>query len=126
MGVSGTVVAYLRASGHEAVHLRDEGLHRIADEAVFAKARDEGSVLVTFDLDFSEIAALSGAATPSVIPLRLVDTRPAHVAARIAAVLSASGESLASGAIIVVEDRRHRVRRLPIGRPPEAGDAGRR
>jgi len=60
MGVDQRVVAWLRAGGHDAVHLRDEGLQRLADEAVFDKAVVERRIILTFDLDFGEIVALAG------------------------------------------------------------------
>jgi predicted nuclease of predicted toxin-antitoxin system len=59
MGVDQRVVAWLRAAGHDAVHLRDEGLQRLPDEGVFEKAIAEGRIVLTFDLDFGEIAALA-------------------------------------------------------------------
>ena len=45
MGVSGRVVDWLRAQGHDAVHLREEGLQRLPDGEVFAKAFRERRVL---------------------------------------------------------------------------------
>jgi Domain of unknown function (DUF5615) len=38
MGVDVRVVEWLRRLGHEAVHLREQGLHRAPDEQVFMKA----------------------------------------------------------------------------------------
>ena len=60
MGVSGRVVSWLREQGHDAIHLRDEGLQRLPDREIFGKAVAEDRVILTFDLDFGEIAALSG------------------------------------------------------------------
>lgn len=67
MGVSRSVVEWLRASGHDAVHLRDRGLERLADSGVFALAVQESRVLLTFDLDFGEIMAFGGGPTTGVI-----------------------------------------------------------
>ena len=41
LGVARAVVAWLREQGHDAVHLLDEGLDRLADAEVFAKAAAE-------------------------------------------------------------------------------------
>lgn len=116
MGVSMTVVAWLREEGHDATHLRDEGLHRLADGKIFTKAADERRVVLTFDLDFSEIAALSGETLTSVISFRLRNTLPSNVIVRLKAVLSASTQALEEGVVVSVEDARHRIRKLPIGR----------
>jgi predicted nuclease of predicted toxin-antitoxin system len=59
MGVGGRVVEWLRAQGHDAVHLREEGLQRFPDERVFAKALAEDRIILTFDLDFGDLASLS-------------------------------------------------------------------
>lgn len=50
--VSMTTIRWLREQGYDAVHLRDEGLERLPDNAIMQKARDEGRVVMTFDLDF--------------------------------------------------------------------------
>ena len=59
MGVDGRVVQWLRGRGHEASHLRDEGLQRLPNGEIFIKAIAEQRILLTFDLDFGEIAALA-------------------------------------------------------------------
>jgi predicted nuclease of predicted toxin-antitoxin system len=114
MGVARRVVEWLRASGHDATHLRDEGLQRLPNGQVFAKAVAEDRIVITFDLDFGEILAASHGQLTSVILFRLHDTRTDRVIQRLAHVLATSGDALTHGAIIVVEDARHRVRRLPI------------
>ncbi|MBI2529486.1 MAG: DUF5615 family PIN-like protein [Candidatus Rokubacteria bacterium] len=115
MGVDVRVVDWLRRAGHDAVHLREEGLQRPPDEAIFAKALHEERIVLTFDLDFGELAALVGSAPARVILFRLHNTRPARVIERLGAVLEASGEALERGVVIIVEDARHRIRYLPIG-----------
>jgi len=115
MGVSQRVVNWLRAAGHEASHLRDEGLQRLPNGEIFAKAVAEDRIVITLDLDFGEIIAASGGRLTSVILFRLRDTRSDTVIRRLSDVLSDSGEELTQGAIVVVDDSRHRVRRLPIG-----------
>ena len=59
MGVDARVVQWLKERGHDALHLRDEGLHRLPNGEIFNKAPREHRVLLTFDLDFGEIAALT-------------------------------------------------------------------
>lgn len=114
MGVAGRIVDWLRAKGHDVKHLREEGLQRISDREVFQKAVAEGRILITFDLDFGEIVALSWGRATSVILFRLHNTRTPHVIERLEKVLSDSSETLERGAIVVVEESRYRVRYLPF------------
>ena len=51
---------------------------------------------------------------PSVIIFRLGDERPESVNTRLSSVLAERVTELESGALILVEDTRYRVRKLPI------------
>ena len=62
-----------------AIHLHDEGLQQSSDDEIIAKAQSEGRVILTHDLDFGRIVALSQAGVPSVITFRLQDMRPVRV-----------------------------------------------
>ncbi|MCK4389797.1 MAG: DUF5615 family PIN-like protein [Desulfobacterales bacterium] len=115
MCVDVRIVRWLREQGHDATHLRDEGLHRMPDGEIFNKAISEDRVVLTFDLDFAEIAALTGGKKGSVILFRLRNMRTSHVIERLSAVLDDSLEVLGKGAVITVEETRHRIRYLPIG-----------
>jgi len=114
MGVPASVVLELRRMGHEAVHLREQDFQRLPDEEVFQKTTAENRTLLTFDLDFSEIVALSGNQTVGVVLFRLRNTRADHVMERLEKVLAESSDALEQGAVVTVEEHRHRVRRLPI------------
>ena len=109
------VVKWLQKQGHDVTHLRDEGLQRLPNGEIFSKAISENRVLLTFDLDFGEIVALSKRQRTSVILFRLRNTRTAHVIDRLNVVLKESSEALKKGAVVVVEEGRHRIRYLPIG-----------
>lgn len=117
MGVDVRVVEWLRRQGHDAIHLREEGLHRAADEHVFAKALAEDRIVLTFDLDFSDLAVFTRNRPGRVILFRLENARTPHVIDRLGAVLAASSDVLQRPVIVIVEDSRHRVRYLPIGGP---------
>jgi len=115
MGIAQRIVQWLKAEGHEAVHLREENLHRIPNGAIFEKAHLEKRILLTFDLDFGEIVALSAGQPVSVILFRLHNSRTPHVIERLKKVLEDCRQALEQGAIVVVEESRHRIRRLPLG-----------
>lgn len=68
--VSPMLADWLRQAGHDAYHLREQGLSRSRDEEVFARAVNEGRVIVTADLDFPRIIALSGRDAPGLILFR--------------------------------------------------------
>src|SRR4030065_2111089 len=87
MGVSTRVVEWLRNNGHDAKHLREEGLHRMPNGEIFTKAIHEDPILITFDLDFGEIVALSKGKKTSVILFRLHNTRTSHLIRRLSTVL---------------------------------------
>jgi predicted nuclease of predicted toxin-antitoxin system len=116
MGVSQRVVTWLHEQGHDATHLRDEGLQKLENGDIFTKAFRESRIILTWDLDFTEILALSKTGTVSAVVFRLMNTRSDHVIARLERVLSVSAQDLQEGAIISVEEGRHRVRLLPLGR----------
>ena len=115
MGVGMMVVDWLNARGHQAIHLREQGLERLPNGEIFNKAVDEGRVVLTFDLDFGEIAASTSGPRASVIVFRLHNTRVANVIDRLEAVLAESSPALEGGVVITVEESRHRIRRFPIG-----------
>lgn len=115
MGVSQRVVDWLRSNGHDATHLGDEGLQRLPDSGIFQKAVAEQRIVISFDLDFGEIVAACAGNLISVILFRLHNTRTDHVTHRLATVHLQSADDLKAGCIIVIEEARHRVRKLPIG-----------
>ena len=115
MGIARAVVRWLQEQGHDAVHLLDEGLQRLSDREVFSKAVVENRVLLTFDLDFGEIVALSGGSQVSVIVFRLRNARYERVRERLSRCLRELGPELEQGCVVAVEDTRFRVRHLPLG-----------
>jgi len=117
MGVSWRVAEHLRVAGHDVVHLRDLGLQQLPDAEVFQRAIAESRVVLTFDLDFGEIAARCDGPWASVIVFRLTNTTSRHVSARLDVVLERADGALSRGAIVIVEEARYRVRTLPIRRP---------
>ncbi|MHC5935953.1 DUF5615 family PIN-like protein [Nostoc sp.] len=46
MGISLRTVSWLRRDSSDVVHLRDEGLQRLADNEILIKARREGRILL--------------------------------------------------------------------------------
>jgi predicted nuclease of predicted toxin-antitoxin system len=114
VGISPRTIEFLTHLGHDAVHARTLNLHRSADRSIIEHARADSQTILTFDLDFGDILALGVMDRPSVIIFRLSDERPTAVNQRLSAVLHEQREALDVGALILVEDSRYRMRRLPI------------
>jgi len=114
VGVSISTVSALRNAGHDVVHLREENLHRLPDDAILEKAKKEGRIVVTFDLDFGDLLAAGGHSLPSVIIFRLHNQTPSVVSSKLVDLISIEKSELESGSVIIVEEGRYRVRQLPI------------
>jgi predicted nuclease of predicted toxin-antitoxin system len=119
--ISPSLAAELRRIGHDAVHTVEYGLVSSTDEIILQRAIMEVRVVITSDTDFGEMLALSGASQPSVILFRRTSGKPADEFALLDVVLNNSEvrDALIRGSIIVVDPRRVRIRKLPIGSSDE-------
>jgi len=120
MGISPDTVKFLRDLGYEVVHLHEEGLDRLPDPDILRKARREGYVLLTSDLDFGELLAHGGEALPSVVIFRLSNMHPESVNRHLAEVIERFETDLERGVIASVADWRIRIRQLPIKKRRES------
>lgn len=114
MHIAPRTVTFLRSLGHDVLRVDALLAPTATDEEVVTSAAREGRCVLTQDLDFSAIVALSGRATPSVISLRLSSSRVERVNAVLREVLPGVEKDLLEGAIVTVQDGRVRLRRLPV------------
>ncbi len=114
MGISPQSVTFLQSLGHDAEHLHAQGLERLEDSAILGKAREEGRILLTHDLDFGELISASGARLPSIVVFRLRNMKPERVNRYLESIVSQHRELLEQGAIISVTEGQVRARVLPI------------
>jgi predicted nuclease of predicted toxin-antitoxin system len=119
--VSPEVAEGLRRGGHDAIHTVDCGLASASDEAILERAASEGRIVVTGDTDFGDLLARSAAGQPSIILFRRTSGKPLEENLLIARALGKPEvcEVLDAGGIIVVDPRRVRIRKLPIGSSDE-------
>lgn len=66
MPVTPQAVEFLRARGHETVHAFAIGLGASPDEVILERARGEKRVVVTADLDYSEVLGVLHEVEPSL------------------------------------------------------------
>jgi predicted nuclease of predicted toxin-antitoxin system len=106
---------YLREAEHDAVHTAELGLSRADDTDLILLARNEGRIVISGDTDFGALLALANETTPSVILFR--QRRGRTAAARASLLLSHLSDitpDLEAGSVIIFEDARIRIRKLPL------------
>jgi predicted nuclease of predicted toxin-antitoxin system len=115
MNLSPRLCPRLHAAGHEALHWSAVGDPRASDDVVAKYARERDLIVVTHDLDFGAILATTLLAGPSVVQVRTQDVVSDKFVSTILAVLKRFETELLSGALVIVDEGRSRVRVLPIG-----------
>jgi predicted nuclease of predicted toxin-antitoxin system len=120
-----SLAVFLHGKHHKAVHAAGLGLAGAPDRKVLERAETEGCVLLTHDLDFGKILAFSGKPGPSVVIFRLKDMSPGSLADRFEAAWPLVEKPLEEGAVVVIESRDVRIRKLPIRGTDAGWGAGR-
>ena len=77
-------------------------------------AKKNDAVVLTQDLDFTQLLFQSQAALPSVIQLRLDDVRPQSIGEDVRVILDQHKDDLQRGALISVKGHKMRLRMLPL------------
>ena len=105
----------LTAAGHDVIHTSQLGLSRADDLTVLDRAAAESRVLVSADTDFGVLLAQGHRRQPSLILLRRErPRRPQAQATLLLGHLDRLATDLDEGAVVVLEEARVRIRRLPI------------
>ena len=114
MNLSPDWVPVLNDHGWSAIHWSAVGDARASDRTIMEWAVQHGYTVFTHDLDFGTMLALTHATGPSVFQIRAQDVLPDSLEDVVIAALKQHGADLASGAVVVVDESRTRVRILPI------------
>ncbi len=104
----------LRAAGHTATHWSKIGNPRAADTEILVHAKANDCIVFTHDLDFGAILAATGENSPSVLQVRAIDPTPRTVGGMVLQALEQFESALGSGALVVVDQSKARVRILPL------------
>ncbi len=104
----------LIAQAHACRHVGDIGMARASDTEIVQVAKANAETVITHDLDYGNLLAFSGEASPSVIIFRMRNNHPNNLYTRMMLVWREIAQPLEQGAIVVLEDATLRIRRLPI------------
>ena len=114
VNISPATVAAVRSAGFD-IHRVDDNLPPTApDSDIIALAIRHNRTVITQDLDFSALVALSGKLAPSILTLRLNAPSPAETTAVLRRVLPAVEPHLVRGALASTDGASVRVRALPV------------
>jgi predicted nuclease of predicted toxin-antitoxin system len=114
MNLSPEWLPILEQGGWEACHWSSLGPPGAPDTDLMKWATQNGCVLLTQDLDFAQLLFHAQAGAPSVILLRIRDELISTQQARICSFLKVAAPALEAGALLVIDEYRARLRRLPI------------
>ena len=112
--ISPATVNFLRSLDHDVVRVNDILPLNASDELIIEQARQGSRIILTQDLDFSRLIAVSGESTPSLISLRLKSSRIEYVNALLSRILPELEAEGVDSSIITIEDAAIRRRSLPI------------
>jgi predicted nuclease of predicted toxin-antitoxin system len=116
MNLSPDFVKVFQLGGWETVHWSQVGVGNAKDRVIMEWARANGYVVVSHDLDFGDILAVTNADAPSVVQVRTQDLLGESLATTILAALHQYQEILEIGALIIVSQHKLRARILPLKR----------
>jgi len=101
----------LRAGGHDAVAVIEEGLRGKKDDALWQVVQAEGRLLITMDLDFADIRQYPPGSHAGVLILRLARQGRVAICKAIERLLAEQGLATLAGAVSVADEQRLRIRR---------------
>lgn len=101
----------LRALGHDADTVLDENLGGHDDPSVWRAAQATGRVLVTLDLDFSDVRVFAPGTHAGLVLVRLSDAPRRVLVERLRAAFADPDAETWAGCFVVVTEVKLRVRR---------------
>ena len=109
------VADLLRGQGHDALTVFDQGLRGRGDHDIADMCRSENLVLLSLDLDFSNILLYPPENYPGLIVLRLRKKSRAAVRRIVTKVINHLNKETLAGRLWVVDEHRIRIHRVGEG-----------
>jgi len=116
MNLSPRWCSILQAEGWDSVHWSEVGDKSAPDHVIMDWALKKHRVVLTHDLDFGAMLAATQAKGPSVVQVRTQDIRPQTLASLLVPLLRQYEKELNSGALLIVDVAKSRLRILPLSR----------
>ena len=101
-------------TGIDSVHWSQVGKPDAPDKEILAWAIENDCIIFTHDLDFGALLAANKSICPSVIQIRTQDVTPAFLLKTIIQTIAQFKDYLEKGALITLDEKKSRVRILPI------------
>jgi predicted nuclease of predicted toxin-antitoxin system len=118
MNLSPRLILLLCGKGFTAAHWTTIGQADAPDAVIMAHAREHGLIILTQDLDFGAILAVTRDVAPSVVQIRSGNTDPDQIGNLVVAALRQTEQDLRRGALLTIDIARSRLNLLPlINRP---------
>jgi len=114
MNLSPRWVSLLVNAGIEATHWSTIGEANALDSEIMAYAKANNYVVLTHDLDFSAILAVTHGEKPSVAQIRAEDLSLDVIGKQVIAALLQMTVELEEGALLTIDPNRIRLRVLPL------------
>lgn len=114
MNLSPRWVKLFDNAGVESAHWLTVGATNAPDKEIMDYAKANSYVVLTHDLDFSAILAVTHGEKPSVVQIRAENVSPDVIGWPVIAALRQMAAELEEGALITVDPKRTRLRLLPF------------
>lgn len=114
MDISPKTVSFLNLKGYPSKRLNELNLQKASDEEVINFASQENWIIITIDLDYPEIIALSRKKSPLAVIFRIDNPEVNILNSLLQEHLEEIIDDLNNGAIATIEADRIRIHPLPI------------